>query len=294
MQINFTTEDGVELSGYLLKACQIKAQEQQVTQPKAVVLINPGTATKTTFYLPFAQFLAEHGYEVLLWNYRGFCESRRGSLKGVSYSFSDIGKYDIPAAVAFAKSLYPEVPLYCVGHSTGGQQIGIAHNRDSINGLIAVAVSAGFFRNMPVLYRLKAYFFFFVLSPITSRLLGYVPAKRLNLMEDLPAPLAKEWGQWCQEESLYFSPKYLGKDIPSDAFKGVRFPIHVISAEDDEISTSENVTNFWKHVTSRHSIDFKRYKLEEAGNKPVGHFGYFKKNHKHIWQDILNKLSAFK
>src|SRR5690554_7760137 len=37
---------------------------------------NPGTATKTTFYAPFAEFLADNGYHVMLWNYRGFCESK--------------------------------------------------------------------------------------------------------------------------------------------------------------------------------------------------------------------------
>lgn len=56
MKIQFTTTDQVSLAGQLIEA---KAA-------KAMVLINPGTATKTSFYLPFAQFLAEHGYHVLL------------------------------------------------------------------------------------------------------------------------------------------------------------------------------------------------------------------------------------
>ena len=56
MKIQFTTTDQVSLAGQLIEA---KAA-------KAVVLINPGTATKTSFYLPFAQFLAEHGYHVLI------------------------------------------------------------------------------------------------------------------------------------------------------------------------------------------------------------------------------------
>ena len=150
MDINILTDDNVELRATLYKA----------NNPKAVVLINPGTATKTSYYLPFAKYLREHGFHVILWNYRGFCDSKISHLKECHYQYSDIGRYDIPAAIDTAKRLFKDLPLYCVGHSTGGQQVGLAHNADQLDALIAVAVSAGYFSYMPLRYRLKANIFF--------------------------------------------------------------------------------------------------------------------------------------
>ena len=70
MNIAFAAADGVTLNGQIIAA----------KQPKAVVLLNPGTATQTSLFAVCA-FLAEHGYTVMLWNYRGFGESRTRQFK---------------------------------------------------------------------------------------------------------------------------------------------------------------------------------------------------------------------
>lgn len=75
MDINILTDDNVELRATLYKA----------NNPKAVVLINLGTATHTSYYLPFAKYLREHGFHVILWNYRGFCDSKTNHLKDCHY-----------------------------------------------------------------------------------------------------------------------------------------------------------------------------------------------------------------
>lgn len=184
MDIQFTAADGVTLNGFVIEA----------NNPKAVVLLNPGTATKTHFYRPFAEFLAEHGFHVMLWNYRGFCISRTESIARSDIEYTHIGERDISAAIQHAKTLYPDLPLLCVGHSTGGQQVGLAENCNALQGLVAVAVSTGYFGTMPLAYRLQAHFFFKLFTPVSVALSGYVQAKRFNLMEDLPPKLAKEWG----------------------------------------------------------------------------------------------------
>lgn len=283
MKIQFTTTDQVSLAGQLIEA---KAA-------KAVVLINPGTATKTSFYLPFAQFLAEHGYHVLLWNYRGCCESRTGSIKHSAYRYADIGNYDIPAAINQAKALFPELPLYCIGHSAGGQQIGFTETSQQLAGLIAVAVSAGHMPHMPLGYRLQANLFFRVIVPLSVRLCGYVPAKKLKLMEDLPSQMAIEWGNWCKEDSMFFSPKYYAEAVPNSIYQQLGFPVHVITASDDEISTPKNTENLWKHIHSQHGISFKSYDAASSPKRAIGHFGYFRKANQHIWQDILQQLQEF-
>lgn len=279
--ISVKTADNVTLNGTHLAA----------NNPKATVLLNPGTATKTTYYLPFAEFLVSQGFDVVVWNYRGFCESKTSQLKGCSYQYSDIGRFDMPAMIDKAKSINPTLPLYCVGHSAGGQQIGLAANYQKLDALVAVAVSAGYFGYMPTGYRIKANFFFRLFSPITGALFKYVPAKKMNFMEDLPVGFTREWSAWCREKQLFFSNKFYGKSIAEGTYKNFDIPTYVFTADDDEICTEQNVHNFWRNVTSKHPIAFKRYQSAQLPAKKVGHFGYFRKHNQAIWHDILTALN---
>ncbi|MGL1958297.1 MAG: alpha/beta fold hydrolase [Colwellia sp.] len=281
MQIKILTKDNVTLYATLYKS----------QAAKGVVLINPGTATKTSFYNPFAEYLVENGFHVVLWNYRGFCESKTNSLVNSDFIYSDIGKYDIPAVIDKVKEMFSELPLYCVGHSAGGQQIGLAYNYHKLDALIAVAVSAGYFSYMPLAYRIKANFFFHFFSPVTGAIFNYIPAKRMKLMEDLPVGFVKEWGNWCKEKHLFFSSKFYGKSIPEGTYKNFNVPTYVFSADDDEICTDRNISNFWQHVESEHKINFIRYQSAKLPSQRVGHFGYFKKENKKVWADILEKIN---
>lgn len=283
MNIQFITEDKATLNGQIIEA----------QAPKGIVLVNPGTATKTSFYVPFAEFLAENGYHVFLWNYRGFCESRPASLVRSDISFSDIGQWDIPAAISKAKELYPGLPLYCVGHSAGGQQIGFAHNCNELDGMVALAVSTGYFGNMPMTYRIKAHLFFKVIAPVSSVLFGYVKAEKLNLMEDVPPKLAKEWGQWCANKEFFFAPKFAKKKPHLKNYRKLDFPVHVYTADDDEISTAKNVASLWGKIETHEPVKFTFYTAANMPKKAVGHFGYFRRANQSIWQDVLASLNHF-
>ncbi len=282
MHTQFKTQDGVTLHGQIFPAeC-----------PKATIILNPGTATKTSFYIPFAQFLASKGYSVMLWNYRGFCESRTDSLATSSILFSDIGRWDIPAAIQHAQSIFTDLPLYCIGHSAGGQQLGFAHNCNQLSGMIAIAASTGYFGGMPLSYRLKAKFFFKVFSPISTALFGYVRCKAFNFMEDLPPKLAQEWGRWCRKENFFFDTSLAQHDPWLRTYRQFEFPIHVLTADDDEISTHFNTNGLWKNIRSTQPIQFHCYVSAGMPKRHIGHFGYFRRSHQSIWLDILNRLET--
>ena len=288
MQILNKQEFKIEVltkDGYLLKGTMY-----EVEHPKAMILLNPGTATKTSFYIPFAQYLVEQGYNVFLWNYRGFCESLDRPLKNSSIKYSDVGMIDIPTIITEIKKRYPTLDLICVGHSAGGQQIGFAHNHHELKGLVAIAVSTGYFFTMPMLYRMKALFFFKFFAPVFGKIYGFVPAKKFNFMESLPLPLTREWGEWCSYENYFFSDRFYGKTVPAGSFKDLKFPVHVITADDDEISTPDNVKNFWRHVQSTQGIKFYSYKGRDFESGFLGHFGYFKKSSRQIWEQVTKIL----
>lgn len=275
-------EDGIKLKGTLLIP----------ENPKAVVQFNCGTATKKEFYLPFLTYLAENDYLCCLWNYRG--TEKTDNLKDCDFRYADYGLKDIPTIKSYLNNRFPDLPFFFIGHSAGGQQIGFLKDLSDVKGNINIAVSSGYYRNMPLGYRIKAYFFFYVFSPNSILLNGFVKAKPFGIMENLPKKVAKEWGDWITKEDYFFDKKFYGKTIPTGHFKNFKFPIHVIYSTDDTISNAKNIEAFWRNVKSEKGITFTELNPNELGVKKIDHFGYFKKYMKDkLWGDIVKQLDDF-
>lgn len=283
MKVDFETNK-TKLTGFLYK----------VNNANALIIINPATAIDISYYKYVIEYLNRKQFNVFVWNYSCFSEEGAQNLAGSLFKYSDIGRDEIPAAFAKAKELCPDLPLFCIGHSVGGQHIVFVENKKLLDGLIAVGSSAGYIWYMPLSYGLKAFFFFNVFAPITSFFYKYVPASKLNLMKDLPAPLVKEWRRWCNEKELFFSPKYYGHLLTQENYTNFEFPIHVIVADDDEICTPRNMKNFWKHIKSKKEINFHTYMAKDFSRKKLGHFGYFQKGREQIWSDIVSVLDEWR
>ncbi|NMM50835.1 alpha/beta hydrolase family protein [Marinigracilibium pacificum] len=275
-------DDGVKLNGTLLIP----------DNPKAVVQFNCGTATKKEFYLSFLTFLAENDFLCCLWNYRGSNES--DNLKNSNFRFLDYGTKDMPAIKKYLDNRYPELPFLLIGHSAGGQQIGFINDLQNVKGNINIAVSSGYFPNIPFNYRIKAYFFFYIFSPISASLNSYVKAKPYGMMENLPRKVVFEWRDWLEKEEYFFNEKFYGKTVPKGHFKNFDFPIHIYYSSDDTISNSRNTNAFWKNVNSQKGITITELVPKNYGLKKIDHFGYFKKQMKEtLWIEIVNRLNRF-
>ena len=210
---SFTTtcDDGVELKGLLLIP----------QKPKAVAQFNCGTATNKRLYIKFLQYLAEHDYLCCLWDYRDSGESAPEDLRTCDYCFADYGLKDIPAIKRYLRSEYSDLPFLFIGHSAGGQQIGFLDGQEDVHGALLFAVSAGYYSNMPLPYRLKAYFFFYLFSPISIKLKGYVAAKRFGLMEDLPKGVVMQWRRWLEKPDYFFDKNFLGNEVPVNTYQNI-------------------------------------------------------------------------
>lgn len=282
--IQIPCDDGTLLAGELL----IPAH------PKAVVQFNAGTAAQRGVYMKLLNYLCAQGFLCCVWDYRGSGLSRSGSLRNSSITYSDYGTQDMPAVKHYLDQRFAELPLFVIGHSTGGQQLGFMPNWQGIRGCIMLAVSTGHFKYMPTLYRLKALLFFYGIVPASNLLTGYVASSKLKIMEDLPTPVAREWGDWLTVPDYFFDPRFYGKTVPEGAFKQFDFPIHNIHATDDSISTPENITNYWKHVESSAGISFESLEPASVGLKRIDHFGYFKGiMQEPLWAGIAQRLDGW-
>ncbi|UII35110.1 alpha/beta fold hydrolase [Fulvivirga ulvae] len=259
--------------------------------PKAVVQFNCGTGTKKEVYLSFLNYLAANGYVCCLWDYRGSGNSSAENLGKCDFTFSDYGTKDMPAIKTFLSRRFSGLPLFIVAHSAGGQQIGFMEDLDHVKGIVNFAVSSGYYPNMPLAYRMKAYLYFYVFAPVSVLFTGYVKAKPFGLMENLPKNVVYEWRDWLEKEDYFFDKKFFGKTVPGGHFKNYNLPIHTYWTTDDTISNEKNINAFWKHVESDQEIGFTKLEPSDFGLKNIGHFGFFRRNMKDaLWRNVVNKL----
>src|SRR5918997_5529616 len=103
-----------------------------------VVLVAPATGVKRRLYRAFAEFLAGEGFGVVTWDWRGTGDSRPASLRGFEATMRQWGERDLAGVIDWATARYPGARLAVIGHSFGGQAVGLAKNRARVRRLVTV------------------------------------------------------------------------------------------------------------------------------------------------------------
>ncbi|MEP6737556.1 MAG: alpha/beta fold hydrolase [Chryseolinea sp.] len=117
--INIAASDGYELSALFGSAagrCQ------------GSVIISSATSIRKEFYINFASFLNENGYNVLLFDYRGIGGSAPNDLKSANFFMHEWGTFDMNAALNYLVYEKKLTNIIRVGHSIGGQLVGFIEN----------------------------------------------------------------------------------------------------------------------------------------------------------------------
>ncbi|WP_027584166.1 alpha/beta fold hydrolase [Bradyrhizobium sp. Ai1a-2] len=264
---------------------------------RQAVLINSATAVPRKVYRGFAAYLAKRGSVVLTYDYRGTGDSRpkaasgqnqSKSLVGFKASMSDWAALDVTAAVRWVRERYQALPLTYVGHSFGGQALGLIPNNAEVSRALLVASQAATWRLMasPERYRVYAAMNF-VLLPLT-RLLGYTPGWA-GLGTDLPKGVFEQWTNWVN------SPRYLFDDAALTAvsnfakFKGA---LRALCISDDPWATRPAVELLCSGFTAARP-EIVSISPADAGVKKIGHFGFFRPEHRDtLWRGAAEWLEA--
>jgi len=116
--------------------------------------------------------------------------------------------------------------------------------------------------------------------PLASRFKGYGPTSWFGLGEDLPAAVARQWGQWCAAGG-YATNAVKGR--PEEDFHAqVRMPITVFHATDDDIANPATVADLLRTFPSApHRVH--RLRPGEHGLKGIGHIDWFRSSHQAVW-----------
>jgi predicted alpha/beta hydrolase len=255
--------------------------------PWATLLIGAAMGVRRDFYAPFAQFLADNGIHVVTFDYRGMGESRRGSLRGFECDVSTWVEEDMASMLAQAREAAPNLPLLYVGHSLGGQVLGVTPGREAVRAAITVNAGSGYYKlNDRMGFRVRLLWFF--MFPVLTPLFGYFPGKRLRMVGDLPKGVAFQWRRWC------LHPEYLLAEGEAWRQKMAEFsaPILRYSFSDDELIT-EQATDSLHSFYKGSRIERRHVSPGDIGERRVGHFGFFHpRNRDKLWAAALDWLRA--
>ena len=284
--ITFPAKDGYSLGGTLFLPRGAK---------RRAVLISSATAVPRQIYKGFASYLAGRGSAVLTYDYRGTGDSRQKSLVGYNKpkslagfqaSMSDWAALDAAAAVTWMRDRYNGLPLDYVGHSFGGQALGLLPNNTEIARALLIASQAGYWGLMTSPERYRVYALLnFVGVPLT-RLLGYAPG-RMGLGLDLPKGVFLQWVRWVM------SKRYMFDDPTLEAlanFPNYRGALRALCISDDPWATRPAVDLLCSGFTSI-TPDIDTITPSDVGVARIGHFGFFRSQHRDmLWRGAAEWL----
>ncbi len=257
------------LDGFLLEASLFPALP--CGDPRGVVVMAAATATPQGFYRGFAEHLAAQGWEVLTFDYRGIGKSRPRSLRGFQAGYLDWAEQDLAAVIDWAA---PRGPVHLMGHSFGGQALGLLPRPELVRSLCTFGTGCGHHSYMPRAEQLKVLAIWQVLGPVASTLCGYLPGRALGLGEDLPVGVYRDWKRWCGFRHYWF-------DDPERSFHArfaaIRTPILALSAEDDRWAPRESVDAYMGFYSGA-KVERVHLVPTDHGLGGIGHIGYFRRS----------------
>ncbi len=261
------------------------------------VLINSATATPRKIYRGFAAYLAQRGCAVVTYDYRGIGDSRQKSvvgynrpksLAGFNASMADWAALDVTAAVSWMRERYRSLPLRYVGHSFGGQALGLIANNAEISRALFVAAQAGYWRLIAAPERYRVFALLNGVGIPLAHLFGYAPGWS-GLGEDLPKGVFLQWTKWVMSPRYLFDDPTLAglKNFPN--FKGALCALHFT---DDPWATRPAVELLCSGYTGTQA-EILSVTPAELGIAKIGHFGFFRPEHREtLWRGAAEWLEV--
>ena len=277
-EIQIKCTDGFLLSGNLYVP----------DERKGAIMIAPATGIKRIFYHSFAQFLAENGYGVITFDNRGIGNSKGRSINDGNPSLVNWGKLDMTAVLKCLQTEFPNTDYHLVGHSAGGQLVGLMDNAKELKSMFNFASSSGSIEHMVGSFLLQSHFFLNAVIPLSNLIFGYAKTNWVGMGEPLPKKVARQWQQWCNGKG--YVKVYLDKAKPVHVYDELTFPAQWLYATDDRIANIENVKDMVS-VYSNTKSEIVSLQPTDFGFTEIGHMKFFSSKKRILWKYAINWLA---
>lgn len=216
-----------------------------------MVVVWPALGVPARFYRPLVEPLTEHGFGVVLADYRGQGENRPRVGRQDRYGYDDLARTDFPAVTAEIKNRCPGQPVILLGHSLGGQA-GVAYaaaNPNDISGLALVAAGTPYFRAYPPLLGAKVLASIQTVRAI-SGIVGYWPGDRLRFAGRQSKTLLADWARINRTGRFVFTLAGGGKAAYDEDIAKLRLPVLAVSVEGDTYAPQKAVDHLCGQLQS--------------------------------------------
>jgi predicted alpha/beta hydrolase len=276
--LNFPALDQYPLAGTLFEPKR---------PPLAAVLISSATGVPQRYYAAYARFLAEQGFAVLTYDYRGIAGSRwPGWAVGRRLRMRHWGEQDMSGALEQLRQRYPGLPLLTVGHSVGGQLLGLTAQPSQVTAQLTVASQAAYWRHWPLRHQPRTALFFFLVVPAVVRLLGKLPASMAG--EDLPAGVALEWARWGRHPAFFVDDQ--GRSL-RERFARFTGAMRLYAIADDHVYAPAGAVAALAAAYTGARTEIRHIGPQYNGGKALGHFGFFRAHtSRRLWQETADWL----
>ncbi|HEY9102220.1 alpha/beta fold hydrolase [Chitinimonas sp.] len=262
---------------------------------RPLVIINAATSVRCRYYNRFADWLYRHGFDVLIYDYRGIGESRQGSLRGFTASWADWGALDFEGVLQYAATQFQGQPVHVVGHSIGGFVIGLAPSNHLIARIFTMGAQYACWHDYAQAHRWRMYLKWHVFMPLLTALYGYFPGKRLGWLEDTPRGVVWDWTRRNKRPGrpwLRISNSAPGAPNPLRQFDAVTAPILAVGISDDEFGTVAAIDRLLARFRSSAGTHL-RIAPAAVGEAQIGHFAFFHSRfERSLWPLALHWLQS--
>ena len=272
--------------GYPLAATLYYGAEDE--RPK-VAILNAAMGVRRERYEAFARYLAGRGWVVVTYDYRGIGGSRRSSLRGSDARLLDWGEKDLAGVIEWVCRHWNPERCLAIGHSVGGQILGLAPNHRKLDAALLVASPKGFTKYWDGVWKGMVHVFWRAI-PLMVRMFGRLPMGVAGCA-DLPPQVALDWRRWA------LHPDFVDEHWESLAGKYRSFtaPILSISFADDRLYAPFRAVRALLGLYLSAPSQHWHFRPEDLGASRVGHSGFFDAGVcPRLWEHIGNWLDAGK
>ncbi len=265
--------DGIELAARVYEPVQ---------KPSFDMLILPGIGVPQRLFRHLGTWLAGEGVRVVTIDYRGMGESTVDPRAVATASLTTWARCDAVGALRFVEETGRGAPIVLLGHSFGGQAIGLSDEFRRVAAAILVGSGFGQARHWDGVTRVKIASYWRVILPMAAAMWQVVPPWVL-LGQPLPRGVAREWARWGRTRDWLLAHV----DHAEARYAAFDRPIRAYAVADDDIAPPRAVADLLRC--------FRQAPLERIDIAPrdldlpsLGHVGLFRPGQAQlVWREFL-------